>query len=102
MIVPPLPASERADHRRSIPRLESTAVGRLGAKATKATQHKKRDELMGDDAAAADVDRQKEGRGGMVGGAENAWAAMMGIIWGLFSQQKGICFGRHVLARCRR
>ena len=55
MIVPPLPASERADHRRSIPRLESTAVGRLGAKAT-ATQHKKRDELMGD---AAD-DRQKE------------------------------------------
>ena len=54
MIVPPLPASERADHRRSIPRLESTAVGRLGAKAT---QHKKRDELMGDD---ADADRQKE------------------------------------------
>ena len=63
MIVPPLPASDRADHRRSIPRLESTAVGRLGAKAT---QHKKRDELMGD--AAADVDRQKRGE-------EEEWSA---------------------------
>ena len=74
MIVPPIAGERRADHRRSIPRLESTAVGRLGAKATKATQHKKRDELMGDD---ADVDRQKEGRGGgMVGGAENAWAGV--------------------------